>query len=275
MTNEERRVMKKKVCLIGDSRVGKTSLIKRFVNDEFDDKYIATIGAKISKKDVEVKLKNKNLDYHVAITLTIWDLIGHLTPLIRRYSNHYWDGDWRVVQKVRDEKLNNALIFVTSAYESAYSQNYPQFNGNIVYARNLPNKSQLMNQYPERDYYIEKNFQLLPINETREKLKILKMSVGIDFNTNTPIIKDIFTADEKIMVSVEFEKNNSPIPLIFKWYDPENKIYFTSAPFWIPPQNTGLWSHLEKLQNLKSGKWKVVGISYKEKIGEKYFVIRK
>ena len=39
-----------KVCLAGDISVGKTSLVRRYVMDIFDDNYIATLGTKISKK---------------------------------------------------------------------------------------------------------------------------------------------------------------------------------------------------------------------------------
>jgi small GTP-binding protein len=62
----------KKVALIGDSSVGKTSLIRRFVIDVFDDKYIATIGAKVSKKDLEYALPDKT----VYLTLMMWDILG-------------------------------------------------------------------------------------------------------------------------------------------------------------------------------------------------------
>ncbi|MFQ5986883.1 MAG: GTP-binding protein, partial [Thermoplasmata archaeon] len=41
--------MRVKVCLVGEGAVGKTSLIRRFVYDEFDDRYVATLGAKVSK----------------------------------------------------------------------------------------------------------------------------------------------------------------------------------------------------------------------------------
>ena len=37
--------VKRKVLLIGDGAVGKTSLIRKFVTDKFDDKYITTIGS--------------------------------------------------------------------------------------------------------------------------------------------------------------------------------------------------------------------------------------
>jgi small GTP-binding protein len=62
----------KKVALVGDSAVGKTSLIRRFVIDVFDDKYIATIGAKVSKRDIEYELPDKT----VYLTLMMWDILG-------------------------------------------------------------------------------------------------------------------------------------------------------------------------------------------------------
>ncbi len=63
-----KRVIQKKVCLLGDFAVGKTSLVRRFVEDRFDDRYLSTIGVKISRKPVEMA------DY--TLNLLIWDLAG-------------------------------------------------------------------------------------------------------------------------------------------------------------------------------------------------------
>ena len=63
---------KKKIVLLGESAVGKTSLIRKFVFDQFDDSYIATIGSKITKK--EIAIKRRSTEDH--IKLLIWDLIG-------------------------------------------------------------------------------------------------------------------------------------------------------------------------------------------------------
>ena len=41
-----------KVCLLGDYAVGKTSLVRRFVYNLFDDRYLSTIGVKVSRKVV-------------------------------------------------------------------------------------------------------------------------------------------------------------------------------------------------------------------------------
>ncbi len=62
----------KKIALVGDSSVGKTSLIRRFVIDVFDDKYIATIGTKVSKRDIEYKSPDRT----VFLTLMMWDILG-------------------------------------------------------------------------------------------------------------------------------------------------------------------------------------------------------
>jgi small GTP-binding protein len=62
----------KKICLLGDSSVGKTSLIRKFVHDVFDDKYIATIGTKTSKKEIQITYMGKQTN----LVLVIWDVLG-------------------------------------------------------------------------------------------------------------------------------------------------------------------------------------------------------
>jgi len=64
----------KKVCLIGDPGVGKTSLIRRFVLDQFSDDYLSTIGAKVTKKEKFIDVKQEDLRIH--LVLMIWDVAG-------------------------------------------------------------------------------------------------------------------------------------------------------------------------------------------------------
>lgn len=68
------RNIKMKVCLIGEFAVGKTSLIQRYVYDTFTDRYIQTIGAKITKKALMLHYPELNTDLDV--DLTIWDIMG-------------------------------------------------------------------------------------------------------------------------------------------------------------------------------------------------------
>jgi small GTP-binding protein len=65
-------LISKKVCLLGDFAVGKTSLVRRFVYNLFDDKYLSTIGVKVSRKTIAVPA-----DSDVAeLNMMIWDLAG-------------------------------------------------------------------------------------------------------------------------------------------------------------------------------------------------------
>jgi small GTP-binding protein len=65
-------LINKKVCLLGDFSVGKTSLVRRFVYDRFEDKYLSTIGVKVSRKTVVIPLADRVID----LALILWDLAG-------------------------------------------------------------------------------------------------------------------------------------------------------------------------------------------------------
>src|SRR2546428_12569739 len=67
----DRQKMKVKVCLVGEGAVGKTCLIRRFIQDQFDDRYISTLGAKASKKEIRVDGPNGGDDIHIASRGTI------------------------------------------------------------------------------------------------------------------------------------------------------------------------------------------------------------
>jgi small GTP-binding protein len=61
-------MIQKKVCMIGTSSVGKTSLVAKFVHSMFSEKYLTTVGVKIDKKTVAVD--------GTEVMLMIWDLAG-------------------------------------------------------------------------------------------------------------------------------------------------------------------------------------------------------
>ena len=61
-------MLKKKICMVGQFGVGKTSLVRRFVDSIFDERYLTTLGVKIDRKDVTLDDKS--------LTLMLWDLAG-------------------------------------------------------------------------------------------------------------------------------------------------------------------------------------------------------
>ena len=62
------KVIQKKICILGDFAVGKTSLIQRFVHQRFSEKYLSTIGVQLSRKTLKYP--------HLIIHLILWDLAG-------------------------------------------------------------------------------------------------------------------------------------------------------------------------------------------------------
>lgn len=65
--------VKKKICLLGSFAVGKTSLVERFVYDRFDEKYLTTIGVKISQKSLP-PIQVPNSGQMIQHTFLIWDI---------------------------------------------------------------------------------------------------------------------------------------------------------------------------------------------------------
>jgi small GTP-binding protein len=60
--------LQKKICMLGGFSVGKTSLVKRFVESVFSETYLTTVGVKIDKKPVELSDR--------IVNLILWDLAG-------------------------------------------------------------------------------------------------------------------------------------------------------------------------------------------------------
>jgi small GTP-binding protein len=61
-------MLQKKVCILGGFGVGKTSLIRRYVQSIFSDTYLTTVGVKIEKKLVNVGATD--------VALILWDIAG-------------------------------------------------------------------------------------------------------------------------------------------------------------------------------------------------------
>ncbi len=99
----------KKVVLVGHFGVGKSSLMRRFVQNTFSDNYIVTIGVHILKK--EIKIEELNL------TLVIWDIEGKDD-----------------IQKVRSSYLLGTSGFIY-VIDPTRSQTYERFNEEIDFLK--------------------------------------------------------------------------------------------------------------------------------------------
>lgn len=68
----------KKIVMLGHFGVGKTSLVRRYVDAAFDEDYLVTLGVQVKKKDITVN------DHEVS--LIIWDVEGNRSVSQTRQS---------------------------------------------------------------------------------------------------------------------------------------------------------------------------------------------
>ncbi|MCU4675697.1 GTP-binding protein [Catenovulum sp. 2E275] len=104
-------MIQKKVCLLGASSVGKTSLVRQFVEGIFDEKYLTTIGVKIDKKIVELT------DHQVQFL--IWDIEG--VDQYAQFQQRYLRGAAAViivVDQTRPQSLLDAIDIFTLVKQS-------------------------------------------------------------------------------------------------------------------------------------------------------------
>src|SRR5256712_3495809 len=101
----EKQRIKVKVCLAGEPMVGKTSLIRRFVLDEYEDRYIATLGAKVTQKEMQAKDPKRG---DVNITMILWDIWGNknVRELLKDAYYHGAHGILAVCDVTRPETMN-------------------------------------------------------------------------------------------------------------------------------------------------------------------------
>ena len=119
----------KKIVLLGNFGVGKTSLIRKFVTNEFSSDYKVTIGVHVLKKEIEIDNKK--------IALVLWDLEG--TDDLEKINKAYLKG-------------SSGFIYVydvtrPSTYQNLKeATNYLKSTFNISNIKVIGNKSDLLDE---------------------------------------------------------------------------------------------------------------------------------
>lgn len=93
----------RKICMIGDFAVGKTSLVARFVRATFDERYLTTVGVKVDTKLIALPSGDR-------LKLVIWDIAGksEFAPIDTSYLRDA-AGYLLVVDGTRPETLRSAI----------------------------------------------------------------------------------------------------------------------------------------------------------------------
>ena len=105
-----------KVIVIGDPDVGKTELLSKFGTNEFEEKYLPTVGVSILKESIELR------DYNATVNLVFWDIAGQpqFYMLHRPYFSEA-DGILLVFDMTRSSTFSNINNWYSSAVKYGLS----------------------------------------------------------------------------------------------------------------------------------------------------------
>jgi small GTP-binding protein len=124
-----------KICLLGDGRVGKTSLRNRYMGKGFPGDYLPTLGADFASTKVNIPFDNTEK----AIRFQIWDLAGQPTFNQIRALYYRHTAGALIVYDINDRNSLQNL--------RAWVQELTQHVGNpSVFINILGNKSDLRNE---------------------------------------------------------------------------------------------------------------------------------
>ena len=101
--------VKKKVCILGDAGVGKTSIVRKLIEGKYRDEYQPTVGTSMS---------NFEVGGDGSLTLMIWDITGQPGyPHLREIFFKKATGAILAIDVTNRDSLSSIVDWVTSLYE--------------------------------------------------------------------------------------------------------------------------------------------------------------
>ena len=184
MSDDEEEIESCKVVLIGESGVGKTSIISQFINETFQVNMESTSGATFSSKVVTLSNKNK-------IKLEIWDTAGQ--ERYRALTKMFYK-DAAAAILVCDITDKNSFIQIKEYWVDQIKQN----NDNIILII-VANKSDLYEK------------EAIDENEVRNYANELNANFIVCSALNRSGIEDIFVAVGNNYFEKKYNKNNNSL----------------------------------------------------------------
>lgn len=132
-------VVKLKICMAGEAMVGKTSLLRRYVLQEYEDRYTATLGTKITKKTIAAR--DPKTGQALEVNLILWDIMG--TPTLRHLLKEAYYHGANGVLGVADLTRKETLRELDAWYRSIQSVAGPVPTYVVVNKSDLSDQAQL------------------------------------------------------------------------------------------------------------------------------------
>ncbi|MGY5861465.1 MAG: Rab family GTPase [Candidatus Thorarchaeota archaeon] len=137
------RMMTYKTVLIGDGAVGKTSIRRAYMGEDFMSSHLATIGVDFAQKQIQTD--------DATVRFIIWDLAGQ--PSFERVRRHYYQGSHSLIlvySVIDRETFDNASKWLVEAYK---------YMGQLPPTAVIGNKIDLRWEHPREDVVSTKEGQ--------------------------------------------------------------------------------------------------------------------
>ena len=210
-------MVRKKIILLGDSAVGKTSLIRRFVINSFDDHYISTIGTKVSKKVIKIEEEEGEGEY--CLEMLIWDIIGQKNyEIVLSSALHGAHGAIVVCDVTREDTLKSINEYWLPALKEAAP------SASMVF---MANKSDLEDEavfwLDDLKAIADENNSACYLTSAKSgdnvddaffKLAIDTLHLSGDASDLTQPTNDIYRSIKLLQMDLKSKRENMPLPSV-------------------------------------------------------------
>ncbi len=155
------REVRKKIVLLGNVGVGKTSLFSKFLYDEFSKIYLSSVGVQVDKRVVEID--------DTKVILMVWDLAGEIFES-KMYTNYLRGahGVLGVFDTTRASSLAQTIVQIGQVQESM-----PECQSVII-----GNKMDLLSDAQKAELKAKPEVSLLTSAKTGEQVEAAFLSVA-------------------------------------------------------------------------------------------------
>ena len=183
-----------KIIIIGDTSVGKTSLMKRFIEGFYNDKTLSTIGIELFKKEVSIQDKQ--------YIMKIWDTCGQ--ERFRSISKNYYHNAHGIML-VFD--VNNKGSFEhLSEWTESINQNISNKNTPLVIVANKCDLAHIITDKEIEEYSNKNNVKVfrtsakdnISVEETFLYLGEEIIKKGVYKENKNAVLKDNSSSNEQI-----------------------------------------------------------------------------
>ena len=182
-----------KIIIIGDTSVGKTSLMKRFIEGFYNDKTLSTIGIELFKKEVSIQDKQ--------YIMKIWDTCGQ--ERFRSISKNYYHNAHGIIL-VFDINSKSSFEHLSEWTESI-NQNISNKNTPLVIVANKCDLAHIITDNEIEEYSTKNNVKVfrtsakdnISVEETFLYLGEEIIKKGVYKENKNAVLKDNSSSNEQ------------------------------------------------------------------------------